>query len=65
MVGVPLGKAHIGKTGRDTDRTVGVIRLQSKSDSTKERGEGDWVEVSQTAMQSLVGLTKPSVFHQS
>lgn len=27
-------------------RTVRAISLQSKSDSPKERGEGDWVEAS-------------------
>lgn len=54
---------HIGrKIGRELDKAVRAIRVQSKSEPSMERGRDDWMEASQTAIQSKKRSTRSSAF---
>ena len=44
---ISLGEVHIGrKIGREPDKAVRAIRLQSKCEPSMERGRDDWMEAS-------------------
>lgn len=47
-----------GNVGREPDKAMKAIRLQSKSDFSKERGREDWVQASQNAMHSKESSAK-------
>ena len=58
-----LGEMHVGREiGREPDKAVRAIRLQSKSAPKLERGRGDWMEASWTAIQSKECSARSSAF---